>query len=65
MDELKQQIATNAAEFGVERYGRKLSSRRQARLYDICYDLVIGSLLSFEEVSNARAIRTRTLVSEN
>ncbi len=65
MESLQREIALNAAEYAVERWGEMLPERKKARLRCRYYDVVLAALRSFEAVANAKAIRARTLASEN
>ena len=65
MDSLKEEIALNAADYAVEKWGQQLSEHKQARLRGRYYDVVIASLHSFESVANARAIRARAIAGNN
>lgn len=65
MDKLMKQIATNAADYAVGRYGQHLPKGKQIRLWKRFYDSALASLMTFEEVDGARKVRARAVISEN
>ena len=65
MDPLMEQIATNAADYAVGKYGLHMSKGRQIRLWKRYYDSAMAALMTFEEVDGARKTRARSLISEN
>ena len=65
MNNLMDQIATNAADYAVGQYGRHLPGSQQQRLWKRYYDSALAALMTFEELNAARSIRTRDLISQN
>jgi hypothetical protein len=65
MDELMRQVATNAAEYAVGKYGQNLPKAKQIALWKRYYDNSLSSLITFHELQHARRIRAQALISEN
>jgi hypothetical protein len=65
MNALMDQIATNAADYAVSKYGLHLPGSKQQRLWKRHYESAMAALLTFEELKQARAIRARAVISQN
>jgi hypothetical protein len=65
MNTLMDQIATNAADYAVAKYGLHLTAFQQQRLWKRYYDSALAALMTFEELNTPRAIRARDLISQN
>jgi hypothetical protein len=65
MDELMRQIATNAADYAVGKFGQRLPKGRQIRLWKRHYDNVYASLITFDDLQRARRVRAMAVISEN
>jgi hypothetical protein len=65
MNTLMDQIATNAADYAVGKYGLRLPGSQQQRLWKRYYDSALAALMTYEELGTARAIRARDLISQN
>ncbi len=63
--QLMRQIATNAADYAVGKYGQHLSKGKQLALWQRHYDSVIASLMTFDDLQRARRIRAQAIASEN
>jgi hypothetical protein len=65
MDKLMIQIATNAAEYAVGRWGQNLPRAKQLALWKRFHDSSYVSFIAYHNLSQARRVRARAMVSEN
>lgn len=65
MDELIEELASNAADLEVARTAMNRPKHRQLRVWKRTYDSVYASLVAYQEIERARRIRANTLASEN
>ncbi len=65
MNTLMDQIATNAADYAIAKFGLHLPGSKQQRLWKRYYDSALAALMTFEELNAARAIRARAIISQN
>lgn len=64
MDELMTQIASNAGDYAVDRYGFHLAKPHQIKLWHRYYDSVLAALMTYEEFERARRVRAHSIVTE-
>ena len=65
MNPLMQQLATNAGDYAVGKYGMHLPKGRQLALWKRYYDSTLAALMAYEDITRARSIRARSFISEN
>ena len=64
MDDIIRDIAANAADYAVGKFGQHLPKGKQLALWQRYYDTAIASIYAYEEIRRARSIRARAF-SEN
>ena len=65
MDALIEEIAARAADNAVERWGQHLPKGRRLALWRRHRETALETLLAFEEIRTARAIRARAFIGDN
>jgi hypothetical protein len=65
MDPLMSQVAIQAADDAIGRFGLHLPHRKQRRLWKRYYDSTLAALMTFEEINGARKVRARSFTSHN
>jgi hypothetical protein len=65
MNQVHIDIATNAADYAVGKYGQHLSKGKQMALWQRHYDCALGAMLALEDAIQARKVRARAFISLN